>query len=100
MRVAVVGHTEWVEFVRVPRLPLAGEIVHAEPLLELAGGGGAVPAVQLARWGAECLFFTAFGDDALGQRAQHELRSWGVHVHAQFRPAPQRRALTFVDAQR
>ncbi len=29
MRCAVVGHTEWVEFVRVPKLPAAGEIVHA-----------------------------------------------------------------------
>ena len=28
-RVAVVGHVEWVEFARVPRLPAAGEIVHA-----------------------------------------------------------------------
>ena len=29
MRVAVVGHVEWVEFVRVENVPRAGEIVHA-----------------------------------------------------------------------
>src|SRR5690242_3759614 len=100
MRVAVVGHCEWVEFVRVERLPLAGEIVPGESLLEVAAGGGAVAAVQLARWGADCSFFTAFGDDALGHRAHTELQSRGVQVHATFRPAAQRRGLTFVDAQR
>ena len=29
MRVAVVGHVEWVEFARVERVPDPGEIVHA-----------------------------------------------------------------------
>ncbi len=99
MRVAVVGHCEWVEFVRVERLPLAGEIIPGEPTLEVAAGGGAVAAVQLARWGAECHFFSAFGDDALGHRAHDELARRGVRVHALFRAAPQRRALTLVDAQ-
>jgi ribokinase len=99
MRVAVVGHCEWVEFVSVERLPVAGEILPAEPLLSVAAGGGAVAAVQLARWGAECLFFAAFGGDALGQRAHDELSAWGVRVHAPFRAAPQRRAITLVDAQ-
>jgi ribokinase len=100
MRVAVVGHCEWVEFVRVQRLPVAGEIVPGESLLQVAAGGGAVAAVQLARWGADCTFFTAFGDDPLGHRAHAELQTRGVRVHAAFRPAPQRRGLTFVDAQR
>ena len=29
MRVAVVGHVEWIELAVVERVPLAGEIVHA-----------------------------------------------------------------------
>jgi len=29
-RFAVVGHVEWVDFLTVPRVPLAGEIVHAD----------------------------------------------------------------------
>jgi hypothetical protein len=29
MRTAVVGHTEWVEFGHVERVPAAGDIVHA-----------------------------------------------------------------------
>jgi ribokinase len=99
MRVAVVGHCEWVEFVRVERLPHAGEIIPGTPVLDVAAGGGAVAAVQMARWGAETHFFSAFGDDELGHRALAELRGRGVQVHATFRPQPQRRALTLVDAQ-
>ena len=44
MRVAVVGHCEWVDFVRVERLPLAGEIVRGEAMLGVPGGSGAVAA--------------------------------------------------------
>ena len=29
MNLAVVGHVEWVEFIRVERVPKPGEIVHA-----------------------------------------------------------------------
>ena len=37
MRLAVVGHVEWVEFARVERVPKPGEIAHA---LEAYAGGG------------------------------------------------------------
>lgn len=100
MRVAVVGHLEWVEFLRVDRVPASGDIVHGEPLLEVPAGGGAVAAVQLARWGADTQFFTALGSDPLGQRAHDELRARGVQVHAVVREERQRRALTLIDAQR
>jgi ribokinase len=99
-RVAVVGHLEWVEFLRVERVPAAGEIVPADLRLEVPAGGGAVAAVQLARWGAECTFFTALGNDERGHRAHDELRARGVTVHAAFRGEPQRRAVTMVDARR
>ena len=80
MRVAVVGHVEWAEFVRVERLPRPGEIVHAQEQWEGAGGGGAVAAVQLARLAGEALFLTALGDDASGRRAVSELEMRGVRV--------------------
>jgi ribokinase len=99
-RVAVVGHLEWVEFLRVERVPAAGEIERAESRLAVPAGGGAVAAVQLARWGADCAFFTALGDDELGHRAHDELRARGVTVHAVFRADAQRRAITLVDAHR
>ena len=100
MRVAVVGHVEWMEFVRLPRVPVAGEIVHGDPLLQVPAGGGGVAAVQLARWTGDCRFFTVFGDDELGHRAADGLRALGVTVHATFRKQPQRRGLSLIDAQR
>src|SRR5215471_2780548 len=100
MRVAVIGHVEWVEFLRVDRVPRAGEIIHGSIGPVVPAGGGAVAAVQLARWGAETLFFTALGDDELGHRAEAELAKRGVSAHAAFRAEPQRRAVTLVDAAR
>lgn len=100
MRIAVVGHLEWVEFLRLDRVPRAGEIVHTTSTLQVPAGGGAVAAVQLARWLGSCRFYTAFGDDELGHRAAAELAGRGVDVRAVFRSKPQRRAITLVDAER
>ena len=98
MRVAVVGHVEWVEFARVDHVPAPGEIVHALETWEEPAGGGAVAAVQLARLAGNCLFLTALGDDELGHRAARELEQLGVRVEAAWRPEPQRRAFTHIDA--
>ncbi|MBX3158429.1 MAG: ribokinase [Deltaproteobacteria bacterium] len=88
------------EFLRVDHVPAAGDIVHARAELAVAAGGGAVAAVQLARWAGACTFYTALGDDELGRRAADDLRARGVDVRAALRPAPQRRAFTLVDAAR
>jgi ribokinase len=98
MRVAVVGHVEWIEFARVERVPVPGEIVDALETWEEPGGGGAVAAVQLARLADECLFLTALGDDALGHRARRELEALGVRVEATWRSVPQRRAFVYLDS--
>ena len=98
MRVAVVGHVEWIELARVERVPRAGEIVHASESLEEPAGGGAVAAVQLARLAGKCLFLTALGDDPLGHRAKRELEEVGVRVEAAWRAEPQRRAFVQLDA--
>src|SRR5688500_4573311 len=97
MRAAVVGHVEWVTFMQVARLPVSGEIVHADAWWETAGGGGAGAAVQLAKLAGACDFFTALGDDELGGRARDQLTSLGVTVHAVIRPEPMRRAVTHLD---
>ena len=97
MRVAVVGHVEWVQFARVPQLPAAGEIVHATETWEAAGGGGAVAAVVLARLAGVAEFLTALGDDAFGRAAAEALGCHGVDVHAVWRSEPQRRGFVFVD---
>src|SRR3954452_19694740 len=98
MKAGVVGHVEWIEFARVERVPLAGEIVHAQEAWEEPGGGGAVAAVQLAKLAGEATFFTALGDDELGHRARRELEALGVRMEAAFRPEPQRRGFVYVDA--
>jgi ribokinase len=97
LRVAVVGHVEWVEFLRVPRVPAAGDIIHATEVFDVAGGGGGVAAVQLRKLAGSCALFTALGDDEIGHRAFEDLRGRGVDLHVAWRRDSQRRAVTFVD---
>jgi ribokinase len=97
MRCAVVGHTEWTEFARVPHVPVAGEIVHAAPPLAEPAGGGAVVARQVALLNGRCDFFTALADDETGRRTVERLRELGVDVHAQLTGDSSRRAWVHVD---
>ncbi|MEP6893534.1 MAG: PfkB family carbohydrate kinase, partial [Gaiellaceae bacterium] len=97
MRVAVVGHVEWIRFCRVESMPARGEIAHSTDEWEQVGGAGAVAAIQLARLGAETLLFTAFGDDELGRMSREELEAAGISVHAETVRPPHRWAFTHVD---
>jgi len=97
MRVAVVGHIEWIEFIRVESVPLSGQIVRAVETWEEPGGGGAVAAAQLARLAGSCSFFTALGSDELGRRSRAELSNLGVEVRAIPETEPTRRAFTYID---
>jgi len=97
VRIAVVGHVEWVQFARVPSMPRAGEIVHATDVWEEPGGGGAVVAAQLAKLNRRCEFFTALGDDVLGRQCVVVLAELGIDVHVRHEGAT-RRAFTHLDA--
>lgn len=97
MKVAVVGHVEVVEFARVEHVPRPGEIIHTRETWTQAAGGGAVASAQLGRLSEETMFFTAFGDDELGHRAERELRELGLDIRCVYRDDPQRRGFTFVD---
>jgi ribokinase len=97
VRVAVVGHIEWVEFVPVGRLPDPGQVVHADGVFARAAGGGGVVAGVLAELGAEVDFYTALGDDAYGRSAAEQLRERGVEMHIAWRERPTRRAFTLLD---
>jgi ribokinase len=98
MRVAVVGHVEWVEFVQGDHVPVAGEIVQVSDSFEEPAGGGAVAAVQLARMEGGATLLTALGDDELAERSRRRLGELGVEVEVASRNGPTRRAFTFLDA--
>ena len=97
MRVAVVGHVEWIRFARVEHVPATGEIAHSTESWEQAGGGGAVAAIQLALLADEAHLFTSLGDDELGRRSRAELEERGVLVHASVAAQPQRWAFTHIN---
>jgi len=97
LKVAVVGHIEWVTFARVPHIPTPGEIVHAEDPFEEPAGGGAVAAVQLARLAGSAVLITALGDDEHGRRSVERLAELGVETWAAPRAEPTRTATTLVD---
>jgi ribokinase len=98
VRVAVVGHVEWVEFVHGDHVPTAGEIVHASASFQEPAGGGAVAAVQLARLAGDATLLTALGDDDLAGRSRERLTELGVQVEAATREGPTRHAHTFLDS--
>jgi ribokinase len=99
MRVGVVGHVEWIEFLVVDRVPGPGEIVQAKETWGEAAGGGGVAAVQLARHAGACVFFTALGNDDYGRLAAEQLATLGVRLEVDWRAEPQRRGFTYLDAE-
>jgi ribokinase len=98
LRVAVVGHVEWVQFGRVQELPAAGEVAHARDAFEEPAGGGAVAAVALARLAGSCTLVTALGEDEPGRRSVARLAALGVDARSSEGPhGSTRRAVTLVD---
>lgn len=92
IRVAVVGHVEWCTFAPVDHVPEPGEIVESPEALEMAAGGGAVAAAQMAKLAGSCDLFTALGDDERGRKVEPDLARRGVRLRSVVRSAPQRRA--------
>lgn len=97
LRTAVVGHVEWTGIARVPRVPSAGEVSHADLVWEGPAGGGSVAAVRLAAAAGGTTFFTALGEDDEGRRAARILEDLNVRVLAAPRAGRTRRAVSLVD---
>ena len=97
VRCAVIGHVEVVEFARVDHVPRPGEIIQTKETWVEPAGGGAVAALELMRLAGNVTFFTAFGDEELGRRAQEQLRSAGIRVECVYLDEPQRRGFTYLD---
>jgi len=96
-RVAVIGHVEWVDFVRLEDYPPRGGLAQATRIDEHAAGGAVVAASVLAALGAEVEFFCALGHDERARRAERELTARGVTVHAARRAQPSRFVFTMLD---
>src|SRR5690349_23415404 len=79
-RVVVFGSSNTDMTVRLPRLPAAGQTVLGRSFLTTPGGKGANQAVAAGRAGAEVVFVTAVGDDALGREALDLYRREGIDV--------------------
>jgi ribokinase len=94
---AVVGHVEWVEFLRVEAVPTPGEIVSStESWAEPAGGGG-VAAVELARLAGRSALYCLLGGDDLGAQSRMRLEAAGVRVHSPQSDGRQRRGFVYLD---
>jgi ribokinase len=95
VRLAVVGHVEWVDFLDVPRLPGLGEILHARSAWAQPAGGGAMAAYALRSLTGAATFFCAVGDDDRGRLTAEGLRAAGLDVRAVVRcTRAQRRTIT------
>jgi ribokinase len=97
MRLAVIGHVEWVTFTNAPFMPAAGEIVHLTDPFDQPAAGGTVSALALARMGADVTFFTTLGPDT---NSATIIEGMGVRVVAAERTRPQTRVLAVVDPNR
>jgi ribokinase len=97
VRLAVVGHVEWVDFVVASRLPASGEILHADGVHEGPAGGGAMAALALQSLTGGCTFYCAVGDDVRAARSVEVLRAAGIDVAAGARAGrEQRRVVTYL----
>ena len=96
MDAAVIGHTEWVHFLRVARLPRPGEIIAAERAWAGPAGGGAMAAFEMVRQGATTHFFTACGSDDVGRWVRAALAGRALVLHAAERAAPHPEVFTYL----
>lgn len=95
--VTVIGHVEWVEFLRVDHLPRAGELQSAEREAPRAGGSAVIAASVIAEHGGAVHFIGAVGDDVEGSHAVEQLRARGIEVDVIRRGGPTRRVTVLLD---
>ena len=71
---AVVGHIEWINFLKVDKLPMPGVISHSEKSIEYPAGGGSVIAKTLSELTCHDVhFFTSLGNDYYGKQCFNSL---------------------------
>ena len=96
---AVVGHIEWINFLKVDQLPKPGFISHSEKSLEFPAGGGSIIAKTLSELTLPQIhFFTALGNDDYGDRCFKILSNMGIKLHVAWRKKPTRRGFSLIDS--
>ncbi len=97
LKLAVVGHVEWVTFSKVNKLPTAGVICHGNEILEEPAGGGAVTAIELARLTGDSVhLITSLGNDLYGKKSAQRLEELGLKLSVAWRETPTRRGISLV----
>ena len=97
LKLAVIGHIEWVTFLKVDQLPIAGEISHAKDYFEEAAGGAAVAAVQMARLINEPVdLITSLGKDNNGEKCYERLIKLGLNLKVAWREKPTRKGISLI----
>ncbi len=97
LKLAVIGHVEWVTFLKVDQLPLAGQISHAKDCFEEAAGGAAVAAVQMTRLINEPVdLITSLGKDSYGEKCYKRLTELGLNLKVAWREKPTRKGISLI----
>jgi len=98
LKLAVIGHIEWVTFLKVDKLPFPGQISHAKNCLEEAAGGAAVAAVQMARLiNGPVDLITSLGKDTYGEKCYERLTKLGLNLKVAWRKEPTRKAISLIN---
>ena len=100
LKFAVIGHIEWINFIKVDQLPKPGLISHSKKFLECPAGGGTVIAKRLCELtDSEVHFFTALGDDFYGNQSLNILEEMGIILHVAWRDKPTRKGFSIIDSE-
>tara|TARA_B100000700_G_C15003313_1_gene837341 strand:- start:752 stop:1603 length:852 start_codon:yes stop_codon:yes gene_type:complete len=100
LKLAVVGHVEWVRFLLVDDLPKEGLISHSNKYIDQPAGGGALAAVQMRTLiNSPVHFFTSLGKDETGEKSYKILENLGLSLKVAWRDKPTRQGISFVDSQ-
>ena len=99
IKFSVIGHIEWINFIKVDQLPKPGLISHSKKSLECPAGGGTVIAKRLRELtNSEVHFFTALGDDFYGNQSLDILEKMGIKLHVAWRDKPTRKGFSIIDS--
>ena len=100
LKFAVIGHIEWINFIKVDQLPKPGLISHSKQSLECPAGGGTVIAKRLRELtNSEVHFFTALGDDFYGNQCCNIIEKMGIKLHVAWRDKPTRKGFSIIDSE-